>query len=210
MAKRNIYHAIVLCITMFVHFSASTDESDDEQDSDYSNSQQICVRPSCFFSVINSAWFGIRLGSIQFLITLPVSIPFYLIFRWNIDPYDGQEPGLCDRIVGAVIEEIVFHCVLQPLLTQSINRICNSVSCNREVNSRVSHELANCAISGLFGAAHLANPTPTVYQCVGSTINCFYRGRLFIRHGRIAVIMSHVTYNFLPVLVCYILSRAER
>ena len=158
--------------------------------------------------ILRSICIGIMHGGVCFGATLLLSLPVNLLLPDELiveDPYDGSmdtgAAGLGQLVLSAGQETAFFHIVLQPAARSLIFRGMNRLSCNTRRNNLIARCSGNILSSICFGAAHLLNPNPSIFQVAYASLTACIDGELCYRYGRIAVLTSHVTFNILGFLL---------
>ena len=214
---------LAISLTLFICCSAFSDDEDE----DLIPTNREIIRSICIGVLHGGACFGVTL-----LLSLPVGILFPELF--SLEPFspesfspeslspesfperpyvgyrgaDISELGLL--ILAAAQEEAFYRIVLQPVVRSFICNRLNQISNNNQRNHLIARHSANLLCSICFGAAHLYNPLPSLFQTLDATLGGYALGELSYRYGRIAVITSHITHNFLVFLIRASLLYAEK
>ena len=158
---------------------------------------------------LSCIYIGVLHGSTDFVYALIIFIPTATVFPSiaDVNPYRGCPNDIQSQftsvILGSVQEECLFRYILLPNAYRLIRHCLTYTRLSRESSESLSRHMANFLTSSCFALCHLINPVPSWLQ----VFHTFYRGcslgNLYYRHGLIAVTASHLTHNFLSILLSY-------
>lgn len=186
----------IIFLALFISCSAFSDD-EEEEDSLIPSSREI-TRSICI---------GVLHGGICFGVTILTDLSVEVLFPESLekDPYAGSLDtglsGLGQVVWSAALEELFFHITLLPITRSFICNRLNQISANRQRNRLIARHSANLLNAICFGAAHLFNPNPSIFQVFYAALTGYSDGEIYYRFGRVAVITSHVTFNILGFLL---------